>query len=314
MSERILEKLKKMKVGVLLGGLSSEREVSLNTGQAVIDAFNRMGVECVGIDAGRDLAERVTREKIGLAFIALHGRYGEDGCVQGLLEMMDVPYTGSGVAASAIAMSKKLTKIFAQAIGVPTPPYVVVEKKKFNAGLAMPQTPPPPVVVKPANGGSSVNVSIVQNAKDLGPAVEMALTGDTEAMVEKFVEGQLVTVGVVGQQVLPAIEIETLKGFYDYQSKYTPGNTVYHLPARVSAAVTEQTARMALAVHEALGCRGQTRSDFIVDASGQAWFIEINTIPGMTRTSLLPKAAGHAGIGFDELTLAICGQTLEESI
>lgn len=306
-----MARLKDMKVGVLLGGLSNEREVSLNTGRAVIDSLKRMGVECVEIDAGRDLAQRLVEEKIGLAFIALHGRYGEDGCVQGLLELMQIPYTGSGVAASAIAMSKRLSKVFAEAVGIPTPPYMVVRKKESGAD-GVTDHMNPPVVVKPANGGSSVNVSICREAGEVAPAIKQALAEDTEAMVEEFVAGPLLTVGVVGERALPAIEIETIEGFYDYKSKYTPGNTVYHLPARLSQAAQDEAARMALAAHRALGCRGQTRSDFIVEPGGKVWFIELNTIPGMTQTSLLPKAAAHDGISFDELVLDICGESLAE--
>ena len=310
MRNETLARLKEMKVGVLLGGLSSEREVSLKTGQAVAGAFRRMGVECVEIDASRDLARRLSEEKPGLAFIALHGKYGEDGCVQGLLELMEIAYTGSGVAASAIAMSKRLTKVFAAAEGIPTPPYKVIRKNDPAEGARVDMSPP--VVVKPANGGSSVNVSICHEAGGIAGAVELALAEDTEAMVEAFIAGPLLTVGVVVGRALPAIEIETIEGFYDYRSKYTPGNTVYHLPARVSPAAQEDAAQMALAVHRALGCRGQTRSDFIVDSGGKVWFIELNTIPGMTQTSLLPKAAAHVGISFDELVLDICAEALDE--
>lgn len=309
MRSETLARLKGMKVGVLMGGLSNEREVSLNTGRAVAQSLERMGVECVEIDAGRDLPQRLLEEKIGLAFIALHGRYGEDGCVQGLLELMNIPYTGSGVAASAIAMSKRLTKVFAVLAGVDTPPCQVVGRKEFTEGKVAIEMQAP-VVVKPANGGSSVNVTICAEDGQIAPAIELALKEDTEAMVEKFIEGPLLTVGVVGIRALPAIEIETIEGFYDYKSKYTPGNTVYHLPARVDLAVEEKAARQALLIHNAIGCRGQSRSDFILDASGQVWFIELNTIPGMTRTSLLPKAAASAGISFDQLTLDICGEAL----
>ncbi|MDH5509934.1 MAG: D-alanine--D-alanine ligase [Nitrospinota bacterium] len=306
-----MERLKEMKVGVLLGGLSNEREVSLNTGRAVIDSLKRMGVDCLEIDAGRDLAQRLVEEKIDLAFIALHGRYGEDGCVQGLLELMGIPYTGSTVAASAMAMSKRLSKVFAEAVGIPTPPYMVVRRKESKTDSVGAQMKPP-VVVKPANGGSSVNVSICREAAEIAPAIERALTEDTEAMVEEFVAGPLLTVGVVGDLALPAIEIETIEGFYDYKSKYTPGNTVYHLPARLPQTTLVEAAQMALRAHRALGCRGQTRSDFIVGPGGKVWFIELNTIPGMTQTSLLPKAAAHAGISFDELVLDICGESLAE--
>jgi D-alanine-D-alanine ligase len=307
MRNETLNRLKGIRVGVLLGGMSNEREVSLRTGAAVLDSLKRMGVDAVGIDAGRDLAEHILREKIGLAFIALHGRYGEDGCVQGLLEVMGIPYTGSGVAASSIAMSKKLTKSFCFAAGAPTAPYRIVTKRQFES--AMVSAPmKAPCVVKPVSGGSSLNVSICMRDSEVVPAIEAALSGDPEAMVEMFIPGKLITAGVVGGRALPAIEIETRSGFYDYANKYTPGNTVYHLPARLDAKILAVVEETALKIHNAIGARGQTRSELIVDDGGTAWFLEINTIPGMTETSLLPKAAAHAGMMFGDLVLEICGQ------
>ena len=306
----IMKSLKQTRVGVLMGGLSNEREISLATGEAVAASLVRQGVDCVKIDAKRDLAKRLLEEKVGLAFIALHGRYGEDGCVQGLLELMDIPYTGSRVAASAIAMSKRLTKIYASAADMPTPPWIIVSKRVFDPSSARAPMAPP-AVVKPANGGSSVNVTIVMDEREMIPAISRALMEDDEAIVERYIDGKQLTVGVLAGQALPAIEIEPIQGFYDYANKYTPGNTIYHLPARVDDDTAALAGEMALKMHRELGCRGQTRSDFILDDSGRLWFIEINTIPGMTRTSLLPKAADHAGISFDELVFRIIAATLQ---
>lgn len=308
--QKALETIGRKKIGVLMGGLSEEREVSLKTGAAVLSSLERMGVDAVGMDAGRDIAFRLKDEAVDMAFIALHGRYGEDGCVQGMLEVMGVPYTGAGVAGSAIAMSKVLTKDILKSRGVATPDHVVVHKKGYggSAGAAGMRAP---VVVKPASGGSSINVSICLSDDEISPAIERAFDSGPEVIVERWVDGTLITVGIVGGKALPAIEIEAKEGFYDYRNKYTPGSTEYHIPARLDGATLDEAARMTMEVHEALGCAGVSRSEIIVDRAGKPWFIELNTIPGMTETSLLPKAAAHVGLTFDDLVMEILVEAVE---
>lgn len=306
-----LDKLRTMKVGVLMGGMSNEREVSLESGAAALSALERQGINAVGIDAGRDLLKKAAGEGIDIAFIALHGRYGEDGCAQGALELAGIPYTGSGVRGSAIAMSKTSTKKMIKALEIATPDYQVFRKNSFDEET-MELSMRAPVVVKPANGGSSINVSICMSDEGIPPAIAAAFQSDDEVIAERFIDGSLITVGIVGQTVLPAIEIETKTGFYDYSSKYTPGNTVYHIPARLEDAIIKEARNITEKVHRELNCRGFSRSELIVDKQGKAWFIELNTIPGLTKTSLLPKAAGAAGISFDELILTILEETIKD--
>jgi len=306
-----LDRLKTMKVGVLMGGISNEREVSLESGAAALSALKRQGINAVGIDAGRDLLEKAAGEAIDIAFIALHGRYGEDGCAQGALELADIVYTGSGVQASAVAMSKTSTKKMLKAFEIATPDYQVFEKRSFNE-KKMALWIHAPAVVKPANGGSSINVSICVKDEEIAPAITAAFESDDEVIVERFIDGALLAVGIVGQTVLPAIEIETKNGFYDYSSKYTPGATIYHIPARLKDEVLKEAQAITMKVHRELRCRGFSRSELIVDKQGKVWFIELNTIPGLTKTSLLPKAAGAAGISFDELVLTILEETIKD--
>jgi len=306
-----LAKLRAMKVGVLMGGISNEREVSLESGSAALSALKRQGINAVGIDAGRDLMEKAAGEEIDIAFIALHGRYGEDGCAQGALELADIPYTGSGVQASAVAMSKISTKKMLKAFEIATPEYQVFEKRSFNE-KKMALSIRSPAVVKPANGGSSINVSICEKDEEIAPAITDAFESDDEVIVERFIDGALLAVGIVGQTVLPAVEIETKTGFYDYSSKYINGATAYHIPARLKEAVVKEAQEITMKVHRGLNCRGFSRSELIVDKQGKVWFIELNTIPGLTKTSLLPKAADAAGISFDELVLTILEETIKD--
>ncbi len=304
-----LEKLKKLKIGVLMGGMSNEREVSLKTGAAVLSSLGRLGVEAVEIDGGKDVPSLIEKEKIDLAFLALHGQFGEDGCMQGMLEIMGIPYTGSGVVGSAMAMSKTITKEICVARGINTPENHVYTKSSFT-GSADDCKIKAPAVVKPANGGSSIGVTVCKTDQEIAPAIAKALGEDSEALVEEFIDGPLITIGVVGSQVLPAIEIETLKGFYDYESKYTPGNTVYHLPARIDSAIEKKAGEITLEMTKALRLKGATRTDLMIDGAGTIYFIEVNTIPGMTETSLLPKAAEYSDISFDELVLRIASEAL----
>lgn len=309
-AKRVVELVSNKRIGVLMGGISAERDVSLKTGAAVLASLKRMGIDAVGIDAGRDLCERVKEERIDIAFIALHGRYGEDGCVQGALELMGVPYTGSGVEASAVAMDKAMTKTIMNAIGVTTPPWRMFSKKTFKGAPSLTDIKAP-VVVKPSASGSSIGVAICSSDEEILPALEKAFEEDTSVMVEEFVEGTLVTLGILGDRVLPPIEIETVSGFYDYEHKYTPGRTNYHLPARLDSQVLDRASEITMRAHNALGCEGVSRSELIVDDEGELWFLELNTLPGMTETSLLPKAAQAVGLSFDDLTLAILEAALD---
>ncbi len=297
------QRMKKAVVGVLMGGQSAERGVSLRTGAAILAALSRCGHRAIGIDAGRDLPQVLARRKVSVAFIALHGRGGEDGTVQGLLECLGIPYTGSGVLASALAMDKKQSKWVFHAHGLPTPEFEMLTRGVRGAWPLARLAPP--VVVKPICEGSSVGVSVVRDRGELSPALKTAFRYDSEALVETYVPGRDLTVGVLDDQALAVVEMRPRSGFYDYRDKYETGRTEYLVPAPLTARQTARTQDLALAAHRALGCRGASRVDFRLDERGRPQLIEVNTIPGMTATSLLPKSAAAAGIGFDELVLRI---------
>lgn len=290
-------------VGVLMGGRSAEREVSLRTGTAILGALERRGHRVIGIDAGLDLPKILARRQVSVAFIALHGRGGEDGTVQGLLESLGIPYTGSGVLASALAMDKKQSKLIFSACGLPTPRFEVFTRE--DRGRRQLARLSPPVVVKPVCEGSSVGMSIVDSAARLAPALARAFRYDPEVIVEAYVPGRDLTVGVLCGEVLPVVEMRPRGGFYSYSAKYKKGKTEYLVPAPLTARQAARTQELALAAHLALGCRGASRVDFRLDERGRPLLLEVNTIPGMTETSLLPKAAGAAGIGFDQLVARI---------
>jgi D-alanine-D-alanine ligase len=303
-----------MKVAVLLGGMSREREVSLKTGKAVIDAVRALGHQPIPIDPGRGVARDLVDSDADIVFIALHGRWGEDGTIQGLLEILGMPYTGSGVLASAAAMDKIFTKRIFRSTGLPTPDFMVrtmnkkpdqIEHSSFSTHhSSFPPPPfPPPYVVKPAREGSSLGMSFVDDPRDLPGAVQTAFLHDASVLVEAQVHGVEITVGVIGNdhpEALPAIEIAPKSGRYDYASKYTVGATEYIIPPRLPEVVIADCRALALQAHRALGCSGLSRIDMIVGESGIE-LLEVNTIPGMTETSLLPKAAAAAGIPFPEL-------------
>jgi D-alanine-D-alanine ligase len=289
-------------VGVLMGGRSAEREVSLRTGAAVLGALRRLGERAVAIDACGDVPRVLARRGVDVAFIALHGRGGEDGTVQGLLECLGIPYTGAGVLASALAMDKKQSKLLFRALGIPTPPFEVFSRGARGVRL---QRLAPPVVVKPTNEGSSVGMTVVRSRAALGRALGRALRYDPEAIVEQYLPGREFTVGVLDETALPAVEVRPRSGLYDYRSKYTAGRTEYLAPAPIGARLAARLGTLAVAAHRALGCRGASRVDFRLDGRGRPAVLEVNTIPGMTETSLLPKSAAAAGIGFDELVARI---------
>ena len=299
----MLEPWRGKRIAVLMGGLSAEREVSLRTGNAVLRALQGRGLDAVAIDAGRDLPLRLQEAGVQIAFIALHGRYGEDGTVQGLLELLQIPYTGSGVLASSVAMNKLVTKQILMHHGVATPAFAVYRKDNDQVAFVA-ACQAYPLVTKPAREGSTIGVSVVRDAESLQAGLEEALRHDDLVLVEEFIAGAEVTVGVLGEQPLPVVQVVPKGGFYDYQSKYMPGQTEYLLPAPLPAAVYARLQAEAVAACQALGCRGAARVDFMVRGE-ELFCLEVNTIPGMTETSLLPKAAGAAGIPFDELVLRI---------
>lgn len=290
-----------MKVGVLMGGLSREREISLKTGAAILKALSGKGYDVQAIDVGHDIAEVLMREKIECAFIALHGRFGEDGTIQGLLELMRIPYTGSGVLASALAMDKIISKKIFLSETIATPSYEAVSREAIERDPGMKVSLPLPVVVKPAREGSTIGVSIVHEEEALLPALKKAAECDDEILIETFVKGKEVTAGILGDVPLPIIEIAPRSGFYDYRSKYTKGETQYIIPARLPKEKYLLAQEMSLKAFKALGCAGCVRVDLMTDEEGNPFVIDVNTMPGMTETSLVPQAAQHAGISFGEL-------------
>ena len=293
--------LKKKKVGVLMGGLSKEREISLKTGKAVQKALAAKGYTTLCIDVGVDVAEKIIREKIDCAFVALHGKFGEDGTIQGMLELMRIPYTGSGVLASALALHKIMSKKLLLSEGVPTPRYEVFRKEEMEKGPLKQRSLPLPVVVKPAREGSTIGVSIVREEKEWVPALKAAAKYDEEILVEDFMKGKEITVAILEGLPLPIIEIVPKSGFYDYHSKYTKGETEYILPARLPREKYLAAQEMCLKAFQALGCAGCVRVDLMTDEEDRPHVIDVNTMPGMTETSLVPKAAGYAGIAFEDL-------------
>lgn len=293
------EELKTKKIGVLMGGLSAEREVSLKSGAAVHQALLGRGYNAVAIDVGRDAAQVLARESVELAFICLHGRLGEDGAVQGLLEVMGIPYTGSGVLASALAMNKIFAKTVFHASGLTVAPYRVLRRgETFDPALL---GFPLPIVIKPSQEGSSVGVSIVRDEAGIGPALAEAFRYDEEALVEMFIKGREIQVGILEDRALGAIEIVPKNEFYDFEAKYTPGMAQHILPAPLPAPLYRKVLDEGERAHAALGCSGYSRVDFLVTAEGECFLLEVNTLPGMTALSLLPEIAGGAGIGFADL-------------
>lgn len=302
--------MKTRKIGVLMGGLSAEREVSLNSGKAVHAALRDRGYNAVAIDVGRDVAARLTEECIDVAFICLHGRLGEDGTVQGLLEVMGIPYTGSGVLASALAMNKTVAKVVFAANGLTIAPYVVLRGddtfSEEYAGFGF------PVVVKPSQEGSSVGVSIVRSQGELSSALALAFRYDDEVLVEKYIKGREIQVGILGDKALGAIEIIPKREFYDFEAKYTAGMAEHVCPAHLEPAVYETVLRQGEAAHRVLGCSGYSRVDFLVTVDGECFLLEVNTLPGMTALSLLPEIAQSAGYGFGDLVEKIvCSAALK---
>jgi len=291
------------KVAVLLGGRSAEREVSLKSGNAVLSALKRSGVDAYAFDPAERELEALRDEGFDRVFIALHGRYGEDGTVQGALELMGVPYTGSGVMASALAMDKWRTKLVWQAGGLPVPDYEMLDDASDFAAVAARLGLP--LFVKPANEGSSIGVSKVKHAQDLRIAYREAAKHDKLVIAERFIGGGEYTALVLGNEALPVIKIEPANEFYDYEAKYLRDDTRYLCPCGLTPEHEAEIRRLALRGFQLLGGAGWGRVDFLMDTDGTPYLLEANTSPGMTDHSLAPMAARQAGISFEQLVLRI---------
>ncbi|NWF72109.1 MAG: D-alanine--D-alanine ligase [Nitrospirae bacterium] len=309
--------LTRARIGVLMGGQSAERDVSLRTGGAVLRSLVRRGYNAVAIDVGPTLFQDLQDQKIELAFLALHGPGGEDGTIQGFLETLGIPYTGSGIQASAIGMHKVTTKMLLISAGIPVPAGTVVKRgtKVSQATVMRAAKLRLPVVVKPASQGSTIGVTIVRKPAQWRDALALAHRYDVDAMVEAYIPGHEVTVPIIEGRhtsplALPAVEVIAPGGFYDFAAKYESGKTQYLCPAPLTAGVTRQIRALALRTYEVLGCEGAARVDFRITPRGRPVVLEINTVPGMTETSLLPMAAAQAEIDYDELTERILESAL----
>ncbi|MEI3376933.1 MAG: D-alanine--D-alanine ligase [Coriobacteriales bacterium] len=306
------------KVVLLKGGKSGEREISLKSGAACADALRDEGFEVVEIDlAADDALQQIVAAQPTVVFLALHGKYGEDGCVQGLCELLELPYTGSGVLASALAMDKERAKVMYQAAGLKTAPWIVVHPEDKRDAASIIEELGEKVVVKAVHQGSSLGVFIVEGATELEMAITDAFAFDDTVIVEKYIQGTETTVAVLGNdetEALPVIEIvpQGDSTTYDFTAKYAAGGSKHIIPARLDDRVTAACQEMALRAHKALGCRGVSRTDIFVDEEGECWAIETNTLPGMTSTSLLPDTAGTVGISFGALCRMLVELALEE--
>jgi len=298
------------KVAVLLGGESGEREVSIHSGEAVLAALLRQGIDAYAFDPkDKEMQELATFDRV---FIALHGRFGEDGTVQRILDSMQIPYTGSGVTASAIGMDKWQTKQKWAEAGVITPAYALVNAQSDFAAIE--KELGLPLFVKPANEGSSIGISKVKTAGELKTAYAIAAQADPLVIAEQYIGGGEYTVGILGEMALPIIRIVPKTEFYDYDAKYIRNDTEYLCPCGLSAEKEAKIQQEALDAFKAIGCSGWGRVDFLMDEAGQHYFLELNTSPGMTDHSLVPMAAKAAGISFDALVMAILAITLEDKL
>ncbi len=306
------------KIGVLMGGRSAEREVSLKSGTAVYNSLRGLKFNAVAIDAGEDLCTVLKKQKIEIAFIALHGGHGENGAVQGMLEIMGIPYTGSGILASALAMDKEASKKVFHYHNIPMPAFKIfmnnelkaMSKKSSDSSFIAHHSSLPfqmPWVIKPATEGSSVGVEIVKDLSGFKAALKRAFSYGEKVIAEEYIRGKEVQIGILNNMVLGGVEVKPSLEFYNYEAKYTAGLTEYIFPPRLLKKVYDTAKDKALEAHKALGCSGATRVDLIIDAKGRPFVLEVNTIPGMTETSLLPKIAKNAGIGFGGLLTRILG-------
>ncbi len=305
------------KVGVLMGGPSSEREISLKSGRAVLENLGKLGLDVAAIDirTGRyeDNARLLRSHAIDCAFVALHGKFGEDGGIQEILESLKIPYTGSGVSASRLAMDKIASRKIFQIYGLSVPRYEILNKLFYNKNRHKRHKFSFPLVVKPAANGSSIGLSIVEEPALLDKAIKLSFDYDDNIIIEEYIKGRELTVAILDDKVLPVIEIVPKRKFFDYQAKYKYGLTQYLVPAPLSQALKKKVQLCALKAHRLLGCFGCSRVDIILDDKSRVYVLEVNTIPGLTQTSLLPKAASKAGIDFAQLVLKLVGLAYEKN-
>ena len=297
------------RVAVLFGGKSAEREVSLKSGAAVLKALQDGGVDAFGIDVGDDFLQRLASEKIDRAFIVLHGRGGEDGSMQGLLECAGIPYTGSGILASALAMDKLRTKRVWLSLGLPTPNHAVLASEADCRAAAVELGFP--LIVKPAHEGSSIGMAKVADVDALIAAWQDASQYDSQVLVEQWIAGPEFTIAMLRGEVLPPIGLGTPHSFYDYDAKYRANDTQYRMPCGLSADKEAELKALTARACEAVGTQGWARADVMQDAAGKFWLLEVNTVPGMTDHSLVPMAARAAGLDFQQLVLAILADSVE---
>lgn len=304
-------------IGVLLGGPSTEREVSLKSGKAVCESLESLGVKVVPIDITSDGVEEniqlIKSQNIDCAFLALHGKFGEDGQIQSILDELKLPFTGSGVIASKLAMDKVASRKLFEKCGLSVPKYKVREKELGQDAFGPVDDFRYPLVVKPANHGSSVGLTIVDRPEDLSKAIELALSFDDRILVEEYIQGKELTVGILDDRVLPVVEIVPKKRFFDYQAKYEKGMTDYIVPARLEGDMVLKIQDAAYKAHAILGCFGCSRVDIMLDEFNKPFVLEVNTIPGLTETSLLPKAAKVAGIDFRQLCIRLIELAYEKA-
>ena len=298
------------KVAVLLGGRSAEREISLLSGNAVLAALKRQGVDAHAFDPAERPLDDLKRQGFARAHIALHGRYGEDGTVQGALELLGIPYTGSGVMASAIAMDKWRTKLIWQAAGIPTPRYAMLDAHSRSATVV--QQLGLPLIVKPANEGSTIGLTKVTAAEQLAEAYRLAAKSDPLVLAEAFIEGTELTAAILGDEPLPLVRIQS-PGLYDYEAKYFSDETQYFCPSGLPEGQEKSIQELALQAYRIIGCQGWGRVDVMLSKDGKPSLLEVNTSPGMTGHSLVPMAAKQAGLSFDELCLKILETSLERN-
>jgi D-alanine-D-alanine ligase len=307
------------RIGVLMGGESSERDISIRSGLAIYQGLQELGYNAVPIDISKDIVNTLKKEKIKLAFLALHGGIGENGAIQGMLEVLGIQYTGSGVLASALAMDKEVSKKIFIYHGLPVAPFSVISRKskvksQKTADFQLPAVDfSLPWVVKPVEEGSSIGVSMVKEEKDLSSALEKAFSLGQRVMIEKFITGKEIHIGVLGHKVLGGVEVRPSLEFYNYEAKYTSGLTDYIIPPEIDETTYERAKDVALKAHMALGCSGASRVDLRIDESSNVPnILEVNTLPGMTTTSLLPKIAKSAGLSFNNLIEEIIRLALKE--
>ncbi|MFQ3573761.1 MAG: D-alanine--D-alanine ligase [Thermodesulfovibrionales bacterium] len=307
------------KIGVFYGGNSAEREVSLRSGKAVFDALVEKGYSPVLIDvAGDTICSNLKENDIDLVFIALHGGFGENGAIQGFLEVLNIPYTGSGRLASALAMDKERSKVCFRSSGLNVSECVVfdrseIQEKNIQGTITNMVSFDFPWVVKPVSEGSSIGVSIVHNVSDIETAMTKAFGYDNRVMIERYIKGKEIQIGILGKKILGGVEVRPSSEFYDYKAKYTAGMTQYILPPEVSEKHYDALKQSALKAHLSLGCSGATRVDLILTDDGVPYVLEVNTIPGMTATSLLPKIAKLAGYSFADLVELILIDAIQPS-